>query len=142
MFRRAGIPSEPMFSPLQYRDVSKGSHASNNSIERINMPKLAECRGAEAKAPIAPKLVEVTFSLNRPAAEKVYLCGDFNQWSPASLRMIRHDGNGHWEKRLTLMPGRYQYKFVVDGEWVHDPNASENVPNHHGSLNSLVEVQE
>jgi len=104
------------------------------------MPKLAECRGAEAKAPIAPKLVEVTFSLNRPGAEEVYLCGDFNQWSPTSLRMIRHDSSGHWEKRLTLTPGRYQYKFVVDGEWVHDPKASENIPNHNGSLNSIVEV--
>ncbi len=130
-----------MFSPASNRDVSKGSHRGNNSIERINMPKLAECRKAKAtRTRIVPKLVEVAFSLNRPEAKEVYLCGDFNQWSPTSLRMIHHDG--HWEKRLTLTLGRYQYKFVVDGEWVHDAAASENVRNHHGSLNSIVEVHE
>jgi 1,4-alpha-glucan branching enzyme len=107
------------------------------------MPKLAEYRGTKATgARIVPKLVEVAFSLNRPGAKEVYLCGDFNQWSPTSLRMIRHDGSGHWEKRLTLAPGRYQYKFVVDSEWIHDAAASENVRNHHGSLNSIVEAHE
>lgn len=74
------------------------------------MPQLAEYRKSKAKgAPIAPKLIEVTFSLDRPGAqEEVYLCGEFNQWSAASLRMIRHGASGHWEKRLTLAPGRYQ----------------------------------
>jgi len=105
------------------------------------MPQLAEHRKSKANgAPIAPKLIEVTFSLDRPGAQEVYLCGDFNQWSATSLRMIRHGASDRWEKRLTLAPGRYQYKFVVDGEWIHDPEASENVPNHHGSLNSVMEV--
>jgi 1,4-alpha-glucan branching enzyme len=107
------------------------------------MPQLAEHRKSTANGvPIAPKLVEVTFSLDRPGAQEVYLCGDFNQWSATSLRMIRHGASGHWEKRLTLAPGRYQYKFVVDGEWIHNPGASENLPNHHGSLNSVMEVRQ
>lgn len=107
------------------------------------MPKLDEYRGTKAtRAPLAPKRVEVTFSLDRPGAQEVYLCGDFNQWSATSLRMIRHGASDYWEKRLTLAPGRYQYKFVVDREWVHDPEASENVRNQHGSLNSVMEVRE
>lgn len=105
------------------------------------MPKLAEYRETKAaRAHIAPKSVEVAFSLDAPGAQGVYLCGDFNTWSPTSLRMIRQGASDHWAKRLTLAPGRYQYKFVVDGEWVHDPGASENVRNHHGSLNSVIEV--
>jgi 1,4-alpha-glucan branching enzyme len=107
------------------------------------MPKLAEYRGTKpTRATIAPKLVEVTFSLNRPGAQEAYLCGDFNEWSPTSLRMIRHGPSDRWEKRLTLAPGRYHYKFVADGEWVHDPEASENIRNHHGSLNSVKEVHQ
>lgn len=107
------------------------------------MPKLAEYRGTKAgRISNVPKRVEVTFSLNRPGAQEVYLCGDFNQWSPTSLRMIRHGASDHWEKRLTLRPGRYQYKFVVDGEWFHDPEASEKVPNDQGSINSVMEVGE
>lgn len=48
---------------------------------------------------------------------------------------------GRWETTLSLRPGKYQYKFVADGQWIHDPNARENVPNAHGSLNSVVEVR-
>ena len=46
-----------------------------------------------------------------------------------------------WEATLALQPGRYEYKFVADGEWLHDPNAQENLPNPHGSLNSVMEVR-
>ncbi|HSY29858.1 MAG TPA: glycogen-binding domain-containing protein, partial [Burkholderiaceae bacterium] len=82
------------------------------------------------------------FTLNRPDAQIVYLCGNFNEWSPRSLRMFRRNLNGPWEKRVPLRPGRYQYKFIVDGEWIHDPAARENAANDHGTLNSIIEVHE
>jgi 1,4-alpha-glucan branching enzyme len=85
--------------------------------------------------------VEVTVSLETPGAQEVYLCGDFNEWSPTSLRMIRRGADGRWEKRLTLAPGRYEYKFVVDGQWVNDPAASESVANAWGSINSVLKVR-
>jgi 1,4-alpha-glucan branching enzyme len=84
----------------------------------------------------------VLFTLDRPEAEIVYLCGDFNEWAPRSLRMFRRAANGPWEKRVPLEPGQYQYKFIVDGEWIHDTAARENTPNPHGSLNSVIEVSE
>jgi len=48
--------------------------------------------------------------------------------------------DGHWEAAFALQPGRYRYKFVVDGEWLHDPHAQENEPNEHGSLNSVLQI--
>jgi 1,4-alpha-glucan branching enzyme len=87
------------------------------------------------------KVVEVTFILDRPDAREVFLCGDFNQWAPESLRMIRRVGAGRWEKHLTLPPGRYEYRFVVDGQWMSDPQAPAGVPNPYGSFNSVVEVR-
>jgi len=42
---------------------------------------------------------------------------------------------------IAVRPGRYQYKFVADGQWLHDPKAQENVPDPHGSLNSVIEVR-
>jgi len=87
------------------------------------------------------KPVEVTFLFDHPDAREVFLCGDFNQWAQESLRMIRCDGVGRWEKRLTLLPGRYEYRFVVDGQWMSDPHAPAGVPNPYGSLNSVVEVR-
>ncbi len=105
------------------------------------MTKLIEHQKPKTRpTPAPPKLVEVTFSLERPRAREVFVCGDFNQWSPGSLKMVWHDDKGRWQTRLALAPGRYQYKFVVDGEWIHDPGADQNVPNPSGSLNSILEV--
>lgn len=91
--------------------------------------------------PAPPAIREVDFVLERAGAEHVYVCGDFNDWRPTSLRMIGNADVGVWEKRLTLAPGRYEYKFFADGKWLHDPDARENVPNLLGSLNSVVEVR-
>lgn len=111
-------------------------------MERRNAPKSNQQRESSSRRFLAsPKLVETTFTLDCPKAGEVYLCGDFNEWSAAGLSMIQRTENGHWEKRLALAPGRYEYKFVVDGEWIHDLRACENVLNSHGSLNSVVEVR-
>jgi len=84
---------------------------------------------------------EVAFVLNSHKAETVYLCGDFNEWSPTSLPMIQRVDNRLWEKRLLLPPGRYEYKFIVDGVWIHNPDAGKNITNIFGSLNSVMEVR-
>lgn len=88
-----------------------------------------------------PAAGEVEFVLECIGAEQVYVCGDFNEWRPTSLRMIGSSEAGLWEKRLLLPAGRYEYKFTVDGTWVHDPDARMNVRNRFGSLNSVLEVQ-
>jgi 1,4-alpha-glucan branching enzyme len=110
------------------------------------MPKSKKQRSQENKIQtkaltVNPPCHEVDFVLECNGAEHVYVCGDFNRWQPTSLRMISILDAGLWKKRLTLAPGRYEYKFVVDGKWVHDCAARENVPNIYGSLNSVVEVQ-
>jgi len=96
----------------------------------------------ETKTPAANRQCrEVDFVLECSGAEHVYICGDFNHWQPTSLRMIGNPEAGLWEKRLVLPPGRHEYKFVVDGQWLHDPDARENIQNIYGSLNSVVEVR-
>ena len=91
--------------------------------------------------PLIAPAHEVEFVLECAGAEHVYVCGDFNEWKPAGLPMIGSPESGLWEKRLLLPPGRHEYKFVVDGQWRHDPDAHENVPNAFGSLNSVAEVE-
>jgi hypothetical protein len=54
--------------------------------------------------------------------------------------MNRQEG-GRWEADLALGPGRYQYKFVVDGQWLPDPNAHGSIRNDFGSFNSLIDVR-
>ena len=82
----------------------------------------------------------MSFVLLDLGAKQVALSGDFNGWSPDATPMKRHE-DGHWETTVELAPGRYQYKFVVDGRWKVDPAAQNHVPNEHGSLNSVVEVR-
>jgi hypothetical protein len=39
-----------------------------------------------------------------------------------------------------LPAGIYEYRLVVDGQWIADPLASETVPNPFGGRNSLRKV--
>ena len=45
-----------------------------------------------------------------------------------------------WELHAELPPGRYEYKFIVDGEWMHDPVNKEKVKNEHQTFNSVLYV--
>jgi hypothetical protein len=49
-------------------------------------------------------------------------------------------GRGKWAKELALPPGRYEYRFVIDGQWVDDPAANETVPNPFGGSNAVLVV--
>jgi len=72
-------------------------------------------------------------------AEQVLLTGSFNGWDEESFEMNRvEDG---WALRLNLEAGRYEYKFIVDGEWMHDPNNPETVTNRYRTLNSVYEIK-
>jgi hypothetical protein len=101
-------------------------------------PKVAVA--APPSKPQSPKVVDVNFSLVKPGAKRVSVCGDFNGWSPGA-QPLKRNADGRWETTIALAPGHYQYKFVVDEEWIPDPAAKQNVPNQFGSLNSIVEVR-
>jgi len=75
-----------------------------------------------------------------PDATEVCIAGVFNDWHPTATRMISL-GEGKWAKELSLPPGRYEYRFVVDGEWVDDPAAKETVANPFGGFNAVLVVE-
>jgi hypothetical protein len=97
-------------------------------------------RVAQTPKSETPKTLNVSFVLVKQEAKRVSLCGDFNGWA-ADAAPMKQRGDGHWETAVALAPGRYQYKFLVDGEWIPDPLAKETVWNQHGTLNSVVEVR-
>lgn len=83
---------------------------------------------------------EVTFVLRLPQpAKTVQVVGDFNDWDETQGRMSKGK-NGEWRKRVNLQPGRYEYKFLVDGEWQIDPDATESVMNRFGTENSVLQL--
>ena len=93
----------------------------------------------KAPTPTAAQPVKVTFVLHEPGAKQVSLCGEFNGWASDATPMKRQ-ADGHWETTVALAPGRHEYKFMVDGNWKHDPLARVNVWNQNGTLNSVAQV--
>ena len=66
---------------------------------------------------------QITFKLTvLPNTNSVHLVGDFNDWSKTANPMSDPDGDGTWETTLTLKPGEYEYRFLVDDMiWIKDP---------------------
>lgn len=83
---------------------------------------------------------EVIFAARFDEAKKVLLAGDFNNWSPMSTPLMNSDKPGQWITKLPLPPGRYRYRFVVDGKWMTDPYNRHVETNQFGELNNVVEV--
>ena len=84
---------------------------------------------------------KVTFSLEDTDANEVFLIGDFNKWNPKTHPMKR-DGNGTWIRNVIIPPGKYEYKFMVDGQWKEDPQNDQLNPNCFGTCNNILNVTE
>lgn len=86
-----------------------------------------------------PQLIPVHFELTHPTATAVSVAGCFNHWQPEA-KTLHPAGGGRWVKETALPPGSYEYCFVVDGQWMADPKATDNVPNPFGGRNSILTV--
>jgi len=80
-----------------------------------------------------------TFEFSHPTAVAISVAGSFNDWRPGAAPMISL-GAGRWIKAMTLPPGTYEYRLVVDGKWMCDPRATETTPNPFGGSNSVLRV--
>ncbi len=82
----------------------------------------------------------VRFSLTPGnGADKVQLAGDFTGWQPKPLRKNKA---GEYVSVVPLAPGTYEYKFIVDGQWVMDPDNSSWAANSFGTFNSVCRVED
>ena len=90
------------------------------------------------------------FRYHAPSARLVTLAGNFNNWGgtqgggrydPSIDPMTDTDGDGTWSIVVPLPPGRYQYKYVIDGgvRWEQDPNNPDK-STEGGIENSLIVV--
>lgn len=91
---------------------------------------------------------EVEFLCHSPDAKRVSLVGDFNDWSADDIIMAKNR-SGDWRTEVPLKPGHYEYKYVVDGNWVCDPGCARCphkhcpacVTNPFGTMNRVIEVK-
>ena len=82
----------------------------------------------------------VTFTLEEAGAGQVTLTGDFNQWD-IEKHPMQKKSDGTWEKVVMLPPGRFEYKFMVDGQWRCDPSNHHRCKNIHGTQNSVIMIE-
>lgn len=90
----------------------------------------------------------VRFELDAPDARDVFVAGTFNDWRPDVTPLTRREG-GPWTADLELAPGRYEYKFIVDGAWCCDVGLDGPrewidgaIPNAMGTSNRVIDVDE
>jgi len=99
----------------------------------------AQNKAATPRKPAAATAPSIEFHLFAPEAQDVCLAGDFSDWQPEDCRMRRFK-DGTWKKKMKLKPGRYEYRFVVDGQWWTDPENPQRQYNPFGQENSVLIV--
>jgi len=72
-----------------------------------------------------------------PSASRVFVAGDFNGWSNSANELAKQD-DGSFLLKLPVGPGTWNYKFVVDGNWIADPSNPHQDTSGYG--NSVLEV--
>jgi 1,4-alpha-glucan branching enzyme len=81
----------------------------------------------------------VQFSFKPEMSEaKVYLAGGFRSWQPLPMKKQK---DGRFTVELPLARGEHEYKFVVGGQWITDPDHSACIANSFGTKNSVARVE-
>jgi 1,4-alpha-glucan branching enzyme len=81
----------------------------------------------------------VRFGYFNPDAHEVFVAGTFNNWEMRTLPMER-DETGNWSVELSLPPGEYLYRLVVDGVWRDHPGAARLVPSQYEGNDAVLTV--
>lgn len=77
-----------------------------------------------------PCATEETYFVWEPSQKElpkeVLICGSWKKWQTFDrlVREVRENGEIFFRVSLTLSPGIYHYKFIVDGSWQIDPLAT------------------
>jgi chromosome partitioning protein len=82
----------------------------------------------------------ILFTVEAPNAFEVQIAGDFNDWTPE--RTLMEPKGRVWRTVLQLAPGRYRYRYVVDGLWMPDPLNPLFEPSQFAGEDSVVVVGE
>ncbi|MFO0972059.1 MAG: AAA family ATPase [Phycisphaerae bacterium] len=125
------LPAELLEAPLPRESAAQAAARHDAEIQR----KIQRIYGVQ------PTVDGVLFSTRWLGARSVRLAGDFNGWNSEVTPLRRLDEEGTFEVRLPLAPGRYQYRYVVDGRWINDPFNALVEQNPFGELNNVAVVR-
>jgi enterochelin esterase family protein len=90
--------------------------------------------------PVASLTGNTTFKLlGQTDAQAVAVYGSFNNWIQTKNYCAR-EGEG-WVCRIDLAPGKYTYKFLVDGVGLNDPANSATEDDGNGHMDSVIVIK-
>jgi 1,4-alpha-glucan branching enzyme len=121
---------KPQIDPL----LVSTTQTSKPAARKVN---LFPCYQPVAERFPALEEQEVMIEFVSPTAREVKVAGQFNNWCPESTPLIKIK-DGEWVVRLMLRAGEYEYRLVVDGQWIEDPEADQRAANPYGGFNSVL----
>ncbi len=108
-----------------------------------DVPSTAAASAKPTKPKTAPKQAAthpIDLVVVAADATAVAVVGEFNDWN-VEKHPLRQREDGSWHITLNLAPGKYQYKFVIDGtRWEDDADNPNRMLNEFGTSNSVMEV--
>lgn len=125
-------------APVKTAKKAKKAAVKETSAKAAKPRKAA--KKAEKKESANPRR-RVHFAVKAAIGAKVFLAGTFNDWSQDSCPMKDAKGTGEFSCLRVLAPGRYEYKFIIDGIWDIDATNPRFVANDMGTLNSVIDVE-
>ena len=133
-------PVESKSAVLSHRPASKDAEAEKQAEAKKSNLKTTDAKlsdyygGNQVNDAVA-------FVTLYPRAKSVQIAGDFNDWQPSKLNLEKVGETGVWQAAVKLLPGKYRYRLVVDGQWQQDPYNELTELNPFGGYNSIVEVK-
>jgi glycosidase len=88
-------------------------------------------------------LIPHTFSYHPDSlstSNEFVVMGGFNDWSRTALKLQDQNEDGIYERTVFLKPERHEYKFVINGEEIIDPENSIFISNNIGGWNSILDL--
>ena len=70
-------------------------------------------------------------------ARKVAVAADFTSWKPVPMKKQK---DGTFVTILPVSSTSCEYKFIIDDQWVADPDNENRVMNPYGTLNSFAQL--
>ncbi len=130
--------------PITYYRASRGFADYRSLASEIlgNDPTQKSIEVATIANYLAPRRIGggILFSYVDANAQEVLVEGDFNNWDGNQDMLLDVDSKGLWQRVVALKPGKYSYRYVVDGVQTLDPNnpVTEHTEEH--GLVSIIEI--
>ena len=126
----------------RYARYSAGFEDYQALADEVLRQEVASTAAAEPGLAAPPEVTPegVVFTVEAPNAAQVQVAGDFNDWKAASGEM--EPAGRVWKRTLKLAPGRYRYRYVIDGQWCRDPRNAAVEPSPFGGDDSLLVLEE